>query len=418
MSIIIKNTLLDNRKKDIYIEDNRIAEINDNISSEADYRVDGKSKAVIPGLFNCHTHSAMTLMRGYADDMELDEWLNKKIWPLEAKLTDKDVYWGTRLACLEMVKTGTVFFNDMYWHPRSTSKAAHDSGMRAAISSVMIDMFDESKADEQKKETRRLFEEAGRYGKRVSFALGPHAMYTVSPESLLWVKEYAQKNRLRIHFHMSETKKEVDDCLRMHHMRPVEYLDSIGFLCPELVACHAVWVDDKEIGLLKKSNVTVVHNPASNMKLSVGEAFPYNAMKKAGLNMCLGTDGCASNNSLDMFSEMKAAALLQKFRTNDPTAMPAGDAFNMATRNSAKAFGIESGEIAVGKLADLLLIDLKKHSMVPNHNFISNLVYSANGSCVDTVICDGSILMNGRVVKDEEMILEKAARHAERLCQP
>jgi len=407
MSIIIKNVLLDNKEKDIYIEDNRIREISESINTEAEHRIDGKDKAIVPGLVNGHSHAAMTLFRGYADDMELEEWLNKKIWPLETKLSEEDVYWGTRLACLEMMKSGTTFFNDMYWHFHGAARAVSDSGLRAAISAVFIDFFEEEKAKQQVKHNLELYKEAGKYGNRLIFALGPHAMYTVSPESLQWAKEFADKNNLLIHFHLSETKREVDDCIKQHKKRPVEYLNDIGFLGPNLVACHAVWVDEHEISLLKQHDVKIVHNPVSNMKLSVGLGFPYQAFRKAGLTMALGTDGCASNNNLDLFEEMKIVALLEKFTSDNPTAMPAKEAFDLVTRSGARALNLDAGEIAPGKLADVLLIDLKNINMVPNHNLLSNLVYSANGTCVDTTICDGKILMQNRNVPGEEELVSK-----------
>ncbi len=415
MSILIKNALLDNKKKDIYIEGSRVSEIGSNISAEAEYRIDGSGMAAIPGLINGHAHAAMSLLRGYADDMALDEWLRNRIWPLEAKLTEKDVYWGSRLSCLEMIKTGTTCFNDMYWHFHGTARAALDSGLRAVISSVFLDTFDEKKAKEQIRESISLLKESKGYGSRITFAMGPHAIYTVSANSLQWIKEFADKNRLLIHLHLSETEKEVEDCMKMHKKRPVEYLDDLGFLGKNLVAGHAVWLNQKETLLLKKNNVKLVHNPSSNMKLCTGRVFPYSGLKKAGLTIGLGTDSSASNNSLDMFEEMKTAALLQKFSTDNPVIMPAKEALSMATLGSAMALGIDAGEIAENKLADILLIDLKNIQMLPRHNLISNLVYSANGSCVDTTICDGKLLMQGRKVDDEEKVIEGFMEHAEKL---
>ncbi|NQU98705.1 amidohydrolase [Candidatus Woesearchaeota archaeon] len=413
MSIIIKNVSLNHKKKDIYIEDNKIKEINDSINTEADHKIDGKNKAAIPSFVNAHTHAAMTLMRGYADDMNVMDWLQQKIWPLEEKMTEKDVYWGSKLACLEMIKSGTTFFNDMYWHFHGTARAVEETGIRAAISEVFIDLFDENKADENIKLNKKVYEEVKKYSDKVMFALGPHSMYTVSKKSLVWAKEFSDKNDVLIHIHTSESKKEVDDCLKQHKMRPIEYLEKIGVLGPRVLAAHSIWVNDKEIQLLKKYGVKIAHNPSSNMKLSSG-VLPYDKMK--GLCIALGTDGCASNNNLDMIEEMKFAALLQKAQGN-PTTMPAVEAFKMATINGAKAFKLNMGEIKEGKLADLLLINLKDINLTPAHHLISNLVYSANGSCVDTTICDGKVLMQNRKVKDEEEILEKASEVAKNLTK-
>jgi len=405
MSIKIKSALVKGKIADILIENEKITQIAAGIPTEAEYKIDAKGMAVIPSFCNGHAHAAMTLFRGYADDMVLNEWLNSKIWPLEAKLTEKDVYWGTRLACLEMIKSGTTFFNDMYWHFHGTARAADESGIRSLVSAVMIDMFDQEKAAEQIKMNKRLFQESRQYSDRIRFALGPHALYTVSAESLQWFREFSDKHEIPVHFHLSETKKEVDDCIAKNRLRPVEYLDELGFLSDKLLACHSIWLNDKEISLMKKHNATVVHNPVSNMKLCSGSVFPYQKYKKAGVRMALGTDGAASNNSLDMLSEMKTAALLQKHMTGDPTALKAGSVFNMAT--NGLAFGLDTG-IAEGKLADLLLVNLRKPCMTPCHSLISNIAYAADTSVIDTTICNGKVLMQNRHIEGEQDILDKA----------
>lgn len=416
MSLLIKNVSLNSRKKDIYIEENLIKEINNKIEHEAEFKIDGKNKAAAPSFVNAHTHAAMTLLRGYADDMKVHEWLETKIWPMEAKLTENDVYWGARLACLEMIKSGTTFFNDMYWEYHGTAKAADDAGIRAAVSAVFIDLFDEEKADEQIKLNKKLFKESKKYSDRVTFALGPHAIYTVSEESMAWAKDFADKNNLLLHIHLSETKKEVEDCKHKHNKRPVEYLEDIGFLGDNVIAGHCIWLNDNEIKILKKHDVRIAHNPASNMKLASG-AFPYKKMKNAELTIALGTDGCASNNNLDMFEEMKFASLLQKSSSTDSTAMPSNEIFEIATEGGAKAFGLNCGRVEEGKSADLLLIDLKNIHLNPHHNLVSNLVYSAHGDCVDTTICNGKILMENKKVEGEDEILEKAQEAAADLIE-
>ncbi len=410
MSILIKNVLLGGRARNIYIEGNEIEAISEASKEQvAEFVIDGTDKAAIPGLFNAHTHAAMTLLRGYADDMPLQEWLETKIWPVERKLTEDDVYWGTKLACLEMIKSGTIFFNDMYWHWRGSARAVAECGIRAALSAVFIDGFDEEKAKEQIIRNEALYKESKELPERIIFALGPHAIYTVSESSLCWVRDFAEKHDLLVHIHLSETKTEVEDCITRHGMRPVEYLNELDFLCARTIACHCTHLSRNEMELLKKHNVKIVHNPTSNMKLAAGRK-QYDELKRLGLyaNIALGTDGCASNNNLDMFEEMKMASLLQKAYSGDPTCMPAKEAFGLATGNAARMFRLNAGEIAEGKLADVVLLDLKNVNLVPNHNLISNIVYSANGSCVDTVICDGAILMEERKVKGEEEIKEKA----------
>ena len=414
MAILIKNVLLEGKKRNIYIKGNLIAAISEaGNNKEAEFVIDGKDKAAIPGLFNAHIHAAMTLLRGYADDMQLQEWLSTKIWPIEERMTEEDVYWGTKLACLEMIKSGTVFFNDMYWHWRGSVRAVMESGIRAALSAVFIDGFDEGRAKEQMKRNETLYEESKNLPERIIFMLGPHAIYTVSEESLCWVRDFAEEHDLLVHIHLSETEREVRECVEVYGMRPVEFLDSIGFLSPRTIAPHCVHLSRKEIEILKKRDVKIVHTPVSNMKLASGR-MPYEELKWAGLssNIALGTDGCASNNNLDMFEEMKIASLFQKAFSGDTTSMPAEEAFALATRNAAKMFRLNSGTIAKGKLADVVLLDLKQVNLVPNHNLISNIVYSANGSCVDTVICDGRILMEDRKVEGEEKIKEKAERVA------
>ncbi len=409
MTILIKNVLVEGRERDIYIEGNLIAAISEAGSSkEAEFVINGKRKAAIPGLFNGHTHAAMTLFRGYADDMPLYKWLSTKIWPLEARMTDEDVYWGTKLACLEMIKSGTTFFNDMYWYWEGSARAVAECGIRAMLSAVFIDGFDEGKAKEQIRRNEALYEESKNLSERIMFALGPHALYTVSEESLCWAKEFSEKHNLLVHIHLSETEEEVEECKKRYGLRPVEFLDEIGFLSQRTIVCHCIHLSRKEMELLKKHNVKIMHNPTSNMKLAAGR-MPYEELKEVGLysNIALGTDGCASNNNLDMFEEMKIASLVHKAFSGDPTSLPAHEAFELATRNAAKVFRLNSGVIEEGKLADIALLDLTKVELVPNHNLTSNIVYSANGSCVDTVICDGKILMEGRKVESEEEIKEK-----------
>lgn len=414
MSIFISHILLDGKKTNIHIEENRINYIGNEIR-HADCVLDGENKAAFPTFVNGHTHAAMSLFRGFGDDMPLQEWLSQKIWPAEAKLTEEDVYWGTKLACLEMIKGGTTFFNDMYWHFHGTARAVEEMGLRAAISSVFIDFFDNQKSKEQILSTERLWEESKRYSPRLTFALGPHALYTVSPESLAWIAQFAQEKNLLIHFHLSETKEEVENCQKKTGMLPAKYLHSLRFLCENLIACHAVYLSDEELDLLQAQGVSLVHNPTSNLKLAGGKIFRYPAIHARKIPWCLGTDGCASNNNLSLLETMKFAALLQKWGHNDPTLLSATEVWKTATETAASIFHLDAGVIEVGKLADLMLIDMDAIEMVPNHNTISNLVYAANTCVVDTVLCDGKILMQNRHVPGEEEIRRKAAEVARKI---
>jgi len=409
MSILLKNVILNDKRVDIYIEKNIIKKIgkftypHEYVNLKADEKIDGKGeKAVIPGLINLHTHAAMILFRGYADDLLLDKWL-KKIWEKESKLTKEDIYWGTKLAILEMIKTGTTCFNDMYWHPEAI-KAAAEMGIRVVIGLVLIDFLPAG----SKENIERLFKKLKTKNlKTVKLSISPHSIYTVSKENLIWAKNFAKKNKLLLHIHLSETEKEVRDCQKKYKKRPVEFLDEIKFLSKNCILAHSIWLSEKEIKILKKRKCNVVYNPCSNMKLASG-IFPYLKLKKAKVNICLGTDGAASNNSLDMFREMKFASLLQKIKERNPEVAEAKEVFNWATKNGAKTLNINTGQIKQGKLADLALIDLNKVSLLPSHNLISNLIFSASGDCVSDLICNGKILMRERTIENEKKIIENA----------
>jgi 5-methylthioadenosine/S-adenosylhomocysteine deaminase len=412
MSILIQGVRLNGERKDISIQGNRIHTIAERIDGAFDRVISGTDKIAIPSFINGHTHAAMTLLRGYADDMPLKEWLETKIWPVEAHLTEEDVYWGVKLACLEMIKTGTTFFNDMYWHWRGTARAVQEMGIRAAVSAVFIDTFQEDRMREQFALNEKLFQDSHAFGPRVIFTLGPHAIYTVSEAALRWCADFAKEKGILIHFHLSESQEEVEGCLKQHGVRPVKYLERLGFLGPHLVACHCIWLDVEEMEILKAYQVKLVHNPVSNMKLAVEGVFPYRELRKRGLTICLGTDGCASNNNLDMLETAKFASLLQKFHSHSQVALPAHEALEMLTCQGAQAFNLNCGLIAEGKWADIALVDLNHPQMVPHFHMDSDLVYSANGSCVDTLICDGKVLMERGRVEGEEEIVAKAREAA------
>ncbi len=415
MNILIKNIKIvdvnKNVQGDVYIEENKIVEVGEVKNSKHDVVIDGKNKALIPGLINMHTHAAMVLFRSYADDMPLMEWLKNKIWPLEEKLKVKDIYYGTKLACLEMIKSGTTTFNDMYFEVEAIAKAVEEIGIRACISSAFIDFFDANVLKERLKRIEHDLKKLKEF-KNVIPAIGPHAPYTVSIDGLKASIELANKYDALIHFHLAETEEEIRKFKGKHGKGVVELLNEIGFLNPRLTAAHSVWLNEEEIKLMAEKNVNVVHCPTSNMKLCVGNALNYALMKKHGLNVCLGTDSAASNNNLDMFEEMKFAALLQKYHYNDPTVLNSKEIFEMATINGAKALGIKAGLINPDYLADLVIIDLRKPYLKPGHDLISDIVYSAKGDCVDTVIVDGKIVMENGEVEDEGKIMEDAKKAA------
>lgn len=417
MNILIKDVLLDDKRTDIYIKGKEIHEIGEGLSFPADKIIDGKKMAVIPGLINGHTHAAMTLFRGFGDDMPLMPWLEQKIWPNEAKMTQEDVYWGAKLACLEMIKSGTTTFFDMYQKFKATADATEEMGLRGIIAGVCFDHFDKEQAEKCKSHCLKLANEVNLYSKRIKFALGPHAIYTVSGELLQWCHQFAMERNVPIHLHLAETEGEVENSIKSFGLSPVRYLYKLGILSPRLIIAHGIYVDNDELRMLADHGVKVVHNPASNMKLASGIEFKFKEMRKLGITVGIGTDGCSSSNNLDMIEAMKLASLLGKAWRKDPEALTAGEMLEAATVDGASMFGLKAGKIEKGYLADLCLIDLNTPAFAPNHNFVSNLVYAANGSCVDTVICDGKVLMEGKRVPGEDEILEKASEIAYNLIK-
>lgn len=415
--ILIKNAFDGHRQIDLLIEGNRIARIAEHIEPSTDWQViDAAGKAIIPGLINTHTHAAMTLLRGYGDDLPLMTWLQDYIWPIEDKMTEEDVYIGAKLAMLEMIKTGTTCYLDMYMHPLMGAKAAEEMGLRAMISYTLFDQGNPERARLDRERSAKYLEQfRSDFSDRILFNLGPHAIYTVSGEQLQFCHDFCRQHGLKIHLHLSETEGEVEECIHLHGLRPVKYLEQLGILSEHLILAHVIWVDDEEMDLLAKYNVSVVHNPASNMKLASGYAFKYEEMKRRGIRIGLGTDGCSSSNNLDMFTAMRLASFLGKVWRFDSTAVKADDILASATSIGADILGIDAGVLAEGKLADLCLIDLDRPEMVPVHNLTSNLVYSASGAFVDTVICDGRILMQGGYVEGEEEIIRQAREVAARL---
>ena len=417
MSILIKNVLHQDKLTDVLIEGNRIARIASGISAPAGAEVlDGTDKAIIPGFINTHTHASMTLFRGYGDDLPLMTWLEDYIWPVEAQMTAHDVYVGARLACLEMLRSGTTCFLDMYMHPLETAKAVEEMGLRAHLSYTLFDQGNAERAELDRKRSYEYFDRFKEFSDRITFTLGPHAIYTVSGEQLQFCHQFAVEHNVKIHLHLSETKGEIDECVRQHGLTPVRYLDKLGILSEHLVLAHVVWIDDEEMDLLAKYNVSVVHNPASNLKLASGYAFKYEEMKRRGIRIGIGTDGCSSSNNLDMVVAMKLASFLGKGWRFDSTACKADDIFASATSVGADILGIPAGRVEEGALADVCLVDLNTPELVPLNSLTSNLVYATSGSsCVDTVIVDGRILMRDKYVPGQEAIIAEAREVARRL---
>ena len=419
-TILIKNALIlnsnnfENKKQSLLIKDDFIAEISDDIEdSKADKIIDAEGKILLPGLVNTHTHLSMTLFRGLADDLSLDSWLNDHIWPMEANLNGEYCYIGALLAAVELIKSGTTTLSDMYFYMEDVARAIDDAGLRAVLSYGMIDFGDAERRQAEIEQNLTLFKNCnGMADGRIKVFFGPHSPYTASEELLIKVRELADEYNMGIHIHVSETQKEIDDVLAEKGLRPFEYLEKIGFLGPDVLAAHCVWLSDEEIEIIKKHDVKVSHNPCSNMKLASGVS-PVSKMIDKGICVSIGTDGASSNNNLDLIEELKTASLLQKVSTLDPKVLSSDEAIEMATIKGAEALGLDSeiGSVEVGKKADLILIDTNSANMVPDSSSLSsNVIYSANGSNVDTTICNGKILMENKKLTtlDEQEIYAKA----------
>ncbi len=407
MKILIKDVQLKGATRDIFINNGTVEEISERCARDADKVINGSNKAALPSFINGHTHAAMTLFRGFADDMPLKNWLEEKIWVLESKLTEEDVYWGAKLACLEMIKNGVTAFNDMYWHWEGTARAVVEMGIRGLISAVFIDMFDQKKGQEQIDLNTRLFELSEQYKPYVTFTFGPHAIYTVSEKSLRWMRDFSEKHNILIHMHLAETHDENRFAKEKYGRTPVEFLDRIGVLSERFIGCHGCVLNENDCRTLRARQAKLVHIPVSNLKLAVGRIFPHFLMKNEGIPYCFGTDGCASNNHLDMIETMKFASLIAKFMNHDPTLLPAQETFDIATKVAARIFNLGDWEVEVGKSPDIILIDLNRPEFVPNFDIYSDIVYASNGYAVDTVICMGRVLMENRYVPGEEEILKK-----------
>ena len=414
MSLTVRDARLDDAVVAVRVEEDRIVAVGADVEpADGDEVLDAAGMAVVPGLVNGHTHAAMTLMRGYGGDLPLMTWLQDRIFPIEAKLTADDVYWGTRLACVEMIRSGTVRFWDMYWQPEAVARAVQDAGIRASVALPLVDGLDADKSDALRADAERSLDALADAGPRITPTLGPHSIYLVSEKSLHWIAELSSDRDLRVHIHLSETEGEVQDCVAAHGVRPAPYLDRIGLLTPRTLLAHGVWLDDDELALVGERGATIVTNPVSNLKLAVGRVFPYAKARRQGIPVGLGTDGASSNNSLDLFQDVKYLALVQKHAERDPAAMPATEAWAVATGQRAPLLG-ESGHLAVGEPADFLLVRSDTAELTPG-DLTANLVYAAAGSVVDTTVVAGQVLMRGGEIGDEAEVSAGAIASARRL---
>jgi 5-methylthioadenosine/S-adenosylhomocysteine deaminase len=427
MSILIKNStiLTQNASRqrihgDIYIENHLIVECSKKpLSVEADYKIDGTKKLVLPGLINTHTHIPMTLFRGYGDDMILSDWLAQRIWPVEAKLDKNSIQSGTELGLLEMISTGTTSYLDMYFFEETIAQTTEKAGMRGFLGFALIDF------DTPEYESAELIPHCEQFINRwkdntlISPLIAPHSTYSCKPETLQKSLEIATKHQVPLHIHCSETRDEVYDVERKYGVRPVEQLKRLGLLRKDTSLAHCGWITKNEISDLKNTETAVSHCPVSNMKIATGGFTPVPELLEAGIAVGLGTDGAASNNTLDMFETMKFCALIHKNHRWDPSILPAQTVVDLATVGGATCLGVQQslGSLEDGKIADLIMVDLKKPHLTPLHDPVSHLVYAARGSDVCTTIVNGKILMldNEFLTMDAQEILERAEKDAQEL---
>jgi len=422
--LAVRDAVLDGETVGLRCEDGAIVALGPGVAAEpGDETIEAAGAHLVAPLVNGHTHAAMTLFRGYGGDLPLMRWLQEVVWPVEAKLEPEDVYWGTRLACAEMIRTGTVRFWDMYWHPGETARAVRDAGLRATIGGPLFDVDGKTPAmQESALENLDLLAEAGA---GISSALAPHSIYTVSEGLLRWTAELAAERDVAVHIHLSETEQEVSDCLERHGLRPAAYLDRLGLLSERTILAHGVWLDQAELELIAERGCTVVTNPVANMKLAVGGVFPYPAARKAGVTVGLGTDGPGSNDSLDLFSDLKVFALVQRHTSANPTILPAPTAWRIATGAASPLLagelhqisglpGREFDAVRVGGVADFLLLR-KGSPELEVGELYSDLVYAASGTIVDTTVVGGRVLMRGGEVPGCEEIVAQAQERSRRL---
>jgi len=397
------------------IKENRIVSVcpGDPPAMVANRRIAARGCVAMAGLVNGHTHAPMSLFRGLADDMPLKAWLEDYIFPTEGKWVNEEfVYWGTLLACAEMIRSGTTTFADGYFFEEVVASAVTQSGMRALLAEGISDFpTPDSRSSYDSLNKIERFIDNYSESTLIYPSLFPHSAYTCSPELLKKCLRVADRFGVPLFIHLSETRSEVEEVFRRYGRRPVPHLENIGLLSSNLIACHCVWITGAEMDLLARRGVRVVHNPESNMKLASGVA-PVPDLLARNVAVGLGTDGCASNNNLDLFQEMDTAAKLHKVHRLDPTVMPANVVLGMATLGGARVLGMEKeiGTLEPGKKADIIILDLNRPHLQPVYNIVSQLVYSASGADVRDVIIDGKLVMENRklLTLNEEEILRKA----------
>jgi len=420
MELLIRNVrLLEDEpgaRRDLYISGSRIAGIDQKPEGFApEVTIDGSRRLCMPGLVNAHTHAYMSVFRNYADDLPFEEWLFEKIDPLESKMTPEQSYWGNMLSIMEMLRTGTTCFIDMHMFPEMCVRACADSGIRALITRGLVgsDRRDEGGLRRLKEALDEMDYADSVPQAHVSFALGPHAIYTCGEDYLRYIAEVAADRGLGINMHLSETQFEFDSCMGEHGMTPTEYVQSLGLLDVPAVLAHCVHLTEHDMEILRAPDIAVVTNPASNMKLGNGFA-PVAGMLKEGICVCLGTDGASSNNALNMFRELGLMTLCQKGATLDSLVLTAEETLQIALDNGYRAAGLaeEAGRIETGKLADLILLDEEAPNFQPKHNWKAALAYSSTGYEVTDTIVHGKILMRDRALTtiDEERVNYEIAR--------
>lgn len=371
--------------------------------------LDACGKRILPAFANMHTHAAMTLVRGLGEDLPLMQWLDE-VWKVEGHMDGELIYWGTKLACIEMIKTGTVLFNDQYWFHDQAAKAVSEMGMRALVTYVFLDRFDRETSMKQCRECEEAFSRSQQWNDRLKFGVSVHSTYTVSEESAVWAARFARDNSLKIHLHLSETRQENEMCRQRYSLSPAQFFERAGLMTPDTAAAHSLWLDDRDISVYAANGVTAVHNVNSNLKLASGYRFPYAELRAAGVRVALGTDGCGSSNNLDIRESMKTSALLQRGWRGEAGAWKLDGLYEAASKAGYGFMGVNGGLIAEGAVADFFLVDCSGYAFVPGLDFRSDFVYSANSSCIDTVVCDGNVLMKNRHIEGEEEVYSVCRR--------
>lgn len=407
------------RKADILIENNKIARIDKEIIEEVDEKINAKNMLVMPGLINTHTHLAMSIFRGYKDDRKLMDWLENAIFPVEDKLKPEDIYWNSYLSCLEMIKSGTTTCNDMYFGMNKAIEAIEVTGLRAIVAWSITDDSIRDKIEKTREYAKRYNADEN---SRITVFTSPHAPYSCNPDTIKLCVDLAKELKTGLHIHLAETLNEVKIVKDRYGKSATEYLSDLDVFDVPVVLAHGIYISEKDIKILKDHNIRggISHNPISNCKLSSGICDVVN-LRKNEINVGLGTDGIGSTTTLDMFEEMKTAAYLQKVNTMEPTAIKAYDILKMSTIEGAKVLGLENqiGTIEEGKKADLIFIKTDKLHLCPENDICANIVYSANGSDVDTVMIDGKIIMQNRKMRNinEREVMKQVKKIAKRLCK-